>query len=155
LLLAGCATLPAGLRPLTSAESRLVNASSAAWQASGREAAPCPELNRVDIWTGTAAQVGARCGQAGADACMLGVNRAAFSGVDTLIYTRHDVSPERYRALVVHEVLHRLRACWVRVDPEHRYGATPECNPYTLADSGHCDLDVWTDIEADAIRRAQ
>lgn len=80
------------------------------------------------------------------------------TGDFTIIYRRDDQGAP----LVVHEILHAARGCWVYPDGYHldlerlREGwEVEECPRSGGQDARHCDVELFTTIEQEAIRRYQ
>lgn len=159
VLLVGCATLPAGLARLSSGQVP-VGELRAAWEAAGREwPADAPGLDRVHVYVAPADEIERWCFGPARSCMTTGRDMFESPRVNVYIDAQHD---ERTRdRLLIHELGHYVRGRWVlerRSEPDYleRYRAgrvDPECNPRTMQDHAHCDVELWTTIERDAIRR--
>jgi hypothetical protein len=165
VLLVGCTSYRAPLSPLRD-QGAYVSALRAAWTAAGREEPACPVLGPGRVYVADVPDAQATCGSVYDGP---GVRRLACVTVSvdllpaivgdpgrTNVYV--EAGHPRRDALVLHELAHVWRGCWASEDVAARWragGADPECEPWTLADHGHCDRDLWTEIERDATRRLE
>lgn len=80
----------------------------------------------------------------------------------TIIYRRNDLPETSSHAALVHEVLHAVRGCWVYGEDGYhlslerwRAGWETDSCPRTGAmDHRHCDVELWSTIEREAITRS-
>lgn len=138
----------------------MVDAVQAAWTAAGRSLPrQCEALDRIYITSMVQGDLDGWCAREGLRSCS-NTARDLFEGPRMNVYVI-DTDPRTHDRLVLHEIEHVLRGCWVleaQQSPDYhsRYfmgREDPECVPRTMQDWGHCDVPLWTRIEADATRR--
>ena len=156
LLLVGCLSLPASTHPQTPSDRAAVDAAIAAF-VEARGAVDGVPLERVDIVSlplaGEGQTVRGRCASA-ASSCVYVVQRYVGAPASTLIYVRDDADARMRAALIVHETLHVLRAWWGAESLEnYKRGQSAECEIAYPTDHSHCDVDLWTTVERDAVAR--
>lgn len=168
LLLASCAALPTGTRPLAEPEERAIAAALGAWRAAGRPAGEYIELEpeRARVAVLPPREVLDRClacypGPTCRDvhSCVYLPNRTVFESPSLLVIVSSALEPRARIAAVIHETLHALRGLVVqdlleqgRALPgwaiQGEGGAAGD-----LPDRPHLDAELWGPIERDAIRR--
>lgn len=140
----------------------MVAAARSAWAAQ-RHRTECEALERVHVFIAPQPEVADWCARPANRTLNSCVNtaRGLFESPRTNIYVREDVDDRTHAALVIHEVLHVQRGCWVLealhspgyLDRYHAGRVDQSCHPRTMTDWAHCDVELWGAIERDAIRR--
>lgn len=154
IALASCLDVPRSTTPQTPSDQRAADTALAAFQ-DARGPVECRALDRVDVISRPAEGLDGWCGRP-AQSCVYLVQRYVGAPPSTLVYVRDDADARTRAALVVHEALHVARLCWVYggdYDARVRTGSREGCAIGHGFDRAHCDAEVWTTIERDAIAR--
>lgn len=158
VLLAGCAYTVPGTRAAAEDERAYVAAARDAYT-EARGAVECDQLRRVEVARIGGEAFRGRCFNPDAFACVHTVQRWIGAPWSVRVYVRDDTTATQHRALVVHEALHVLRGCsWVEAGRDVdvlRRGSSDECRISQPMDHGHCDRDLWIDVERDALQRLE
>ena len=121
----------------------------------------CPYLSQYYVLDAPLEEIQSACVSQSSSitGCMFTV-QSPVGGSYIMVYRRDDLVGRPQISLVVHELLHAVRGCWVSNGTPEDYlerwrmgWSVPECRSTGAQDRRHCDEELFREIERDAVSR--